>query len=287
MLGVRMAVHLLAREREVVAHHWTHPLPEALAPYGLRADLLDAQDACHRAVRQAEPDVVVNCVGLTNVDQCESEPEQAALLNERLAGRLAAAAHEHGCRFVQISTDHLSDGTCRFITEEAPPHPVNVYARTKLAGEVAVRDAYPRSLILRTNFFGPSLAWRKSFNDWLTERLSQGAVVNAFTDVFFTPVASNLLSAMVVELIDRDVSGVLNLAGRDRVSKYDFACQWAAHAGLDTALIHVGSVEESNLAAPRPHDMSLDCSKAEAILGRTMPSLQESLRTYSQVLVTH
>ncbi len=287
LLGVRLASYLHTLGREVVALHWKHPLPGNLAPFGFQTDLLDGDDACRRVICGIAPDVVINCAGLTNVDQCESEPDQAALLNTSLAGRIAEASSKQGCRFVQISTDHLWDGTHPLVAEDVPPRPINVYARTKAAGEVAVRQAHPQSLVVRTNFFGPSLPWRKSFHDWLTEQLSEGRAVNAFSDVFFTPVASDLLSAMIVELVDRSVSGVLHLAGGNRISKYDFALRWAERLGLDRTLIHVGSVEDGNLAAPRPHDMSLDCSKAAAVLGRPMPSLHESLQVYGRVLATH
>lgn len=287
LLGVRLARHLLALGREVVALHWKHPLPKNLAPFGLQIDLLDGNDVCRRVIYDIAPNVVINCAGLTNVDQCENEPDQAALLNTHLAGRIAEASNKQGCRFVQISTDHLWDGTRPLVAEDVPPQPINVYARTKAAGEIAVRQAHPQALVVRTNFFGPSLPWRKSFHDWLTEQLSEGRVINAFSDVFFTPVASDLLSAMIVELVDRNVSGVLNLAGGERISKYDFALGWAEQLGLDKSLIRAGSVEDGNLAAPRPHDMSLDCSKAAAILGRPMPSLQESLQVCGRVLATH
>lgn len=286
LLGARLACHLQALGRTIVAVHWQHPLPENLAQFGLQTDLLDGDDACYRAIRDTAPDVVVNCVGFTNVDQCESDPDQAALLNTDLAGRIAQASNKQGCRFVQISTDHLWDGTRAMVAEDVSPRPINVYARTKAAGEVAVREADPQALVVRTSFFGPSLPWRKSFNDWLTEQLSEGRAVNAFSDIFFTPIASDLLSAMMVDLVDQGVSGVLNLAGRDRISKHHFALRWAQYAGLDASLIRVGSVKDSNLAAPRPLDMSLDCSKAASILGHPMPSLDESLQVCERIPAT-
>lgn len=287
LLGVRLGSCLLARGRHVTAHHWQHPLPPSLAPFGLAVDLLDGTDACQRAVEAAAPDVVVNCVGLTNVDQCEREPARAALLNDTHAGRIAAAARAAGVRFVQISTDHLWDGTRSFVSEEVPPRPINVYAKTKAAGESAVARADPEALIVRTNFFGPGLPWRKSINDWLTEELTAGRAINAFSDVFFTPMASDLLSATITELVDRRVTGVLNVAGAERISKYDFALRWARHAGLNSALIRAGSVVDSALAAPRPRDMSLDCSKAAALLGRPMPSFRESLEAFDRAVAAH
>jgi len=285
LLGGRLASYLQAHDREVVALHWRRPLLDNLTRLGLQVDLLDESDACQRVISGIAPDVVINCAGFTNVDQCENDPDQATLLNTSLAGRLAGASNRQGCFFVHISTDHLWDGTCQFVAEDTPPCPINVYARTKAGGEVAVFEAHPQSLILRTNFFGPSLPWRKSFNDWLTEELCAGRAINAFSDVFFTPVATDLLCEMLVELVDKGMSGLLNLAGGERVSKYDFAMRWAERTGLDKSLIHAGLVKDRNLKAPRPGDMSLDCSKAEAILGRPMPSLDESFLSLDESLL--
>jgi len=287
LLGGRLASYLQARNHEVVALYWQHPLLGNLARFGLQVNLLDGKDACQRAISDIAPDVVINCAGLTNVDQCEDDPDQAVLLNSNLAGRLADASNRQGCFFVHISTDHLWDGRCRSVAEDMPLDPINVYAKTKAGGEVEVRKAHPQSLVLRTNFFGPSLPWRKSFSDWLTEELCAGRPINAFSDVFFTPIATDLLCARIVELVDKKVSGVLNLAGGERVSKYDFAMRWAERTGLDKSLIHAGLVKDRNLRAPRPGDMSLDCSKAEAILGRPMPSLDESFLALDESLLTY
>lgn len=276
LLGVRLAGRLAERGYEVIAQHCRHALPPTLAVRSLSVDFTESDD-WRQALQDEAPDVVVNCTGLTNVDQCEREPDRAALLNTVLAHRLAKASRAAGARFIQISTDHLWDGTQQMITETVTPKPINAYARTKADGETAVRDADPDALVIRTNFFGPSLPWRLSFNDWLKSELNQGNRVTAFSDVFFTPVASDLLSDMIIDLSGRAVTGTIHLAGSERVSKADFALRYAMRAGLDATLIERGSIRDVDLYAPRPSDMSLDCSKAAEILGHPMPSLDESL----------
>lgn len=275
LLGVRLAGRLVAQGREVVAQHWRHDLPAELKTQSLKIDFTETDD-WRQVMCDEKPDVVVNCTGLTNVDQCEREPNRATLLNTMMAGRLAEASSAAGARFVQISTDHLWSGAQPMISEAVAPVPINSYARTKADGETAVRDADPNALIIRTNFFGPSPPWRVSFNDWLKNELERGNRVTAFSDVFFTPIASDLLSDMIIELADRAVSGIFHVAGSERVSKADFALRYAARAGLDGSLIACGSIRDVDLYAPRPSDMSLDCTKAEGILGHPMPSLDES-----------
>ena len=276
LLGVRLAGHLLRSGREVIAHHNRHPLPAGLDRFGFRWDLA-ADESWKQAIADLAPDVVVNCVGLTNVDQCETERDRAERLNSTLAGDIAAVSRSLGAHFVQISTDHLWTGEQAMVDETVPPDPINVYAETKAGGEREVQEADPDALIVRTNFFGPSLSWRQSFNAWLYEQLTQGHSVNAFTDVHFSPIASDLLSALIVELVDVGATGILHVAGSDRISKYDFAVRYAERAGFDTGLVRAGSVRNANLTAPRPKDMSLDCSKAAKRLGRPLPSFEDSL----------
>lgn len=247
----------------------------------MSVDFVESDD-WRRRLRDEAPDVVVNCTGLTNVDQCEREPDRAALLNTVVARRLAEASSAAGARFIQISTDHLWNGTQPMTPETVSPAPINAYARTKADGEAAVQDADPNALIVRTNFFGPSLPWRLSFNDWLQSELTQGNRVTAFSDVFFTPVASDLLSDMIIDLNHRAATGIFHLAGSDRISKAEFALRYAKRAGLDDSLIERGSIRDVDLYAPRPSDMSLDCSKAARILGHPMPSLDESLDALEQ-----
>lgn len=292
LLGTRLVHQLQIAGHAIIAHHHSHTLAAHLladqtTTSAITADLLGGSDACAKLIRKARPDVVVNCVGLTNVDQCENEPERATLTNATLALRLAEASAANGAKFIHISTDHLWRGDHAMVTEHTPLHPVNVYARSKAAGEKGVLAAMPRALILRTNFFGPGLSWRPTFNDWLSSQLAAGKPVNAFTDVFFTPIASDLLSQLIIELAPLPVHGVLHLAGGERLSKYDFAIRWARHSGRDESAVRESVLSASNLLAPRPLDMSLDCSRAAQILSRPLPSLSESLAAYDRYALIH
>ncbi|WP_350041964.1 SDR family oxidoreductase [Thalassospira sp.] len=289
MLGSRLVRELRDLGCLVTAVTCQHNLPEASRGVNvtvLKADLV-ADNAVKEIVSLSKPDVLVNCVGLTSVDACEDHLEMAKLLNCELVGQLASAANSIKARFVHISTDHLWSGVDPMIREDVAIKPVNVYARTKADGERAALSNCLDTLILRTNFFGCSLPWRNSFDQWALDELQAGRQVNAFGDVYFTPISAALLVGKIIALVKLEARGVYNVAGCERLSKYDFVLRLAKRYGMDENLIRRASIEEINLRAPRPKDMSLDTSKVSALLGAKMPTFNESLDSINQLRSDH
>jgi dTDP-4-dehydrorhamnose reductase len=118
-----------------------------------RADLdITDREAVLGAVRDARPDIVVNCAAWTAVDLAESREADALAVNGGGAENVAAGCAAAGARMIQLSTDYVFDGTARVpYAEDAAPAPATAYGRTKLAGEQAVTVLLPgRSWILRT-----------------------------------------------------------------------------------------------------------------------------------------
>ncbi|MDX5627796.1 MULTISPECIES: dTDP-4-dehydrorhamnose reductase [unclassified Brenneria] len=103
------------------------------------------------AVKEFQPDAIVNAAAYTAVDKAESEPELAALINETGPKNLALAAKEIGARLVHVSTDYVFDGdaTVPYI-ETDKTNPLGVYGKTKLDGEIAVSHVLPDAIIIRT-----------------------------------------------------------------------------------------------------------------------------------------
>src|SRR5262249_14757224 len=146
------------------------------------------------------------------------------------------------------------------------PNPINVYARTKLEAEQIVQRTYPDALIVRTNFIGWGSSVRTSFTDWILTSLDRGTGLRMFTDVFITPILINDLLECIVQLLQINVSGVLNVAGSERVSKYEVGVRTARYFGYSPERIHPISVEEFPFAAPRPRDMSLATDRVCTLL---------------------
>ena len=274
LLGLNAAFAL--RERHDVAGvYGEHPV----SIEGVDTRALDLRD---RAAVQAEiarraPDVVVHTAGLTNVDGCEADPALAAALNVDVAAQVAAAAAAVGARLVHISTDHLFKGARPLHSETHPPHPLNVYARTKLEAERAVGLAHPGALIVRTNFYGWGHPARQSFSDWILSAVRRGDALTMFDDVYVTPILINDLVDVTMDLVAGSASGIFNVAGAERISKYAFGVALAEQFDLDAGLIRPVSVETFAFKARRPHDMSLDTAKVARAVGHPMPRVGQGL----------
>lgn len=239
---------------------------------------LDLSDmaSIEMAVRAASPDVILHTAALADHEACERDPEYAAVINVEATGALADAATSVGARLVHISTDAVFDGRRGHYREDDAPSPFSVYGRTKLAGEQAAL-AGTDALVIRTNFFGWSPSRRRSILEFFVNSLEAGAAVQGYTDFVVTSLYAQDLMQALWELHDRAGIGVLHLGARDALSKYEFGCLVAAAFGLNPDLISPVSAAAGQHSTSRVLDLSLDSSRAAALLGRELPSQGEGI----------
>ena len=237
-------------------------------------DLRRKTDA-HNLIEAEAPDILINCCALTNVDQCEADPRAAFALNETAVRNLATALPANAT-LVQISTDQVYPDRPGPHNEEAAA-PVNVYGRSKLAGEAAALE-HPESLVLRVNFFGPSKTeGRASLSDWMTRAFQAREPITLFTDSLFTPLLMSTLAATIMELVARGARGIFNVGSRNGMSKHRFGLKLAEELGLDASCAMAGRAAGVSGRASRPPDLRMDVTKTEAFLGRPMPSLASEI----------
>lgn len=243
----------------------------------LKADLLH-RNAIDSIFDQAQPDWLVNCAALANLEACEENPDLARILNAEIPGELAHACVKKGIRFVHISTDAVFDGekTSPY-TEEDQPNPLGVYSQTKLAGEQAVQDADAKAIIARVNFFGWSLSGKRSLGEFFVNNLSAGKHVNGFTDVTFCPMLVNQTARFLLNMLEKELSGLYHLVGGQAMSKYQFGVEVARKFGLRESLIEPKSVLSSSLTARRSHNLWLSIHKLSTDLGREIPPFSTGL----------
>lgn len=260
----------------------THQHSVELAGVNARPLVLDDPAQLRAQLEAVSPDLVVHTAGLTSVDRCEMFPALAHQANVEIAKNVAQAAAMHGAALVHVSTDHLFSGQQSMCTEAEQPQPVNHYGRTKALAETAVMQVNPAALVVRTNFFGWGHAARQSFTDWLIYNLRAGKELPLFDNVFFTPILADALALAAHELVEKGASGVFNLVGDQRLSKYEFARILAEDFSLPEHLLLQHSFDGSELVAARPHDMSLDNRKARDTLGRDLGNVRQFLAALRQ-----
>jgi len=230
----------------------------------------------------AQISIVVHAAGFTSVEECEAKPDLAWHINVDLAGNVAQACAKLDLPLIHISTDHLFPGEMQLQAEISPVMPVNVYGRTKAEAELQVLEAHPLALLIRTNFYGWGMSYRRSFSDVIIESLRSGKDLNLFTDVFYTPILVETVARAAHDLLDSKACGIVNVVGDERISKYEFGIRIAEEFGLDAGLIKPGLLADQVALVQRPHDMSLSNQKACKLLGRQLGSVAEHLARLHQ-----
>jgi len=251
------------------------------APFStLQYDLLEA-DAVDAVLDKSNPDWVVNCAALADLDICEESPDLAKLLNTNLPRQLARACKQRNIAFAHISTDAVFDGHKEgMYLEEDTPSPVGVYAKTKMDGEWAVLTENPNALVARVNFYGWSLGGRRSLAEFFFNNLSNNKSMSGFTDVMFCPMLVNDTARTLVKMLQHGLTGVYHLVGPQAMSKYQFGVELARRFSLREGDITPKSVTFSGLIARRSNNLWLSTRKLSTALGEDLPNFSTGLNEF-------
>lgn len=238
---------------------------------------LESVDTLVRALVEIDPVLVVHAAGMTNIEKCELQPDLARYINVTLAANVAKACAILGIQLVHISTDHLFSGDEAYSTEESSVNPVNVYGRVKAEAELSVLESNPNALVIRTNFYAWGSSYRHSFSDLIINALRTDKSLILFEDVFYTPILAEVLVRTVHQLVERRATGIFNVVGDQRISKYDFGIMVANEFSLDTQKIIVSRISDQVSFVKRPGDMSLSNKKVRNFLGHSLGGAQEHI----------
>ena len=279
LLGINLAMEL-ARTHTVYGIVNQHSLIPGSLPFQvIQADLLK-DGAVEQVMETSQPDWVIHCAALANVDACEADPVRAVKLNAELPRSLANHVARGGARLVHISTDAVFDGQRGNYTEDDQPNPLGVYARSKLEGEGAVAETDSSAVIVRINVFGWGITGKRSLAEFFYANLVEGKQVLGFTDVLFCPLLANDLADVLERIFIRKLAGLYHLVGKDCLSKYEFGLAIARRFSLDENLIRPASVRDGGLQVARSPDLSMRTEKIVLALGQPLPGLVTGLERF-------
>ncbi|MEC9375322.1 MAG: dTDP-4-dehydrorhamnose reductase [Pseudomonadota bacterium] len=228
-----------------------------------------------KVLKKVNPEVVINTAAFTAVDDAETEPEKAYAANEIGAKNLALECTRINCPLIHISTDFVFDGKkVNPYKEDDPTNPLNTYGKSKLAGEIAIRDNCSDHIILRTAWvFSP---WRKNFMKSILNMLNENQPLNIIGDQKGSPTAASDIAKTVVKIcrqINRSGEsqfGTFHFCGKGNTSWFGFAKQigkiWKQFTGKEINIKEILTSEYPAIAN-RPLNSSLDCEKLEEIFG--------------------
>ena len=234
----------------------------------------------HDLLCSQKPDVIINTAALVDLALCEENPDLAYKINAKPSIELSNYASTQNIKYVYISTDHYySNDKNNTHDEMAPLKLNNQYAVTKQMGEgFALSD--DNSLIVRTNIVGfRGQSERPTFVEWAIETLKNKEHLQLFDDFYTSSIDVRSFSKALLELIEKDINGIINLAGSHVTNKKDFILALAHKLKLSTANTETVSMLEFEHPIDRNESLGLDVSRAEKILNRALPSLDDVIES--------
>jgi dTDP-4-dehydrorhamnose reductase len=277
LLG-RGLVNVLKRDYEVLGI-------DRYAPTDQRNEL--ALDITERraveSIARAEPSVIVHTAAETNVDLCETDHEHARTINVEGTANIVEGCVKVGAKLIFISTDYVFDGTKGNYSEADQPNPIGFYGTSKLEAERIVISKLPKALIMRTSVLYGWHPSKLNFATWIIKGLREHQTLRVVNDHTNSPTLADNLARAVRAAIERASEGLLHVAGRERINRFDFAHKIAKNFDLDESLLVPVEMCDMSWVAKRPRDSSLDVAKAEKELGIELlgvnRGLEEMLRT--------
>ncbi|MBI4801339.1 MAG: NAD(P)-dependent oxidoreductase [Elusimicrobia bacterium] len=235
-----------------------------------------------KVVEAVKPELTALCSAMTYVDGCEKEPDLAWKINAQAPGGLAAVCLDTGSRLVYLSTEYIFDGKNGPYSETDPVNPISVYGRTKLEGEVRVLGRMKDALSIRTTVVYSFDRAGNNFIMQLIDSSSRGVEMKVPLDQYSNPTYAPELADFILELSMAGKSGVYNVAGADRLNRYEFALKACEAFGFKKDFLKPVTTAELKQPAPRPLNAGLKMDKLLADIGKAPAGADKNLKFLRQ-----
>jgi len=237
-----------------------------------------------RAILPVHPDVVINTAAFHNVDECELEPDKAFAVNAIGARNVAVVCQEIGAKVVFVSSDHVFGASPRTVpyTEFDQTGPVNVYGRSKVAGELAVRHLCLKHFIVRScGLFGVAgpRGKRGNFVDTMVRLGHERSEIRVVADQVTTVCYTLELAKKITQLIQTDLYGTFHIANHGVCSWFEYAREIIALSGSRAKVLPITTAEYPQKAA-RPAYSALDNYHLRLVGMDDMRPWREALKDY-------
>lgn len=225
-------------------------------------------------IKKIQPDIVIHAAGINNLSFCEKNPEIAQKVNSDGTKNLAEALSIFypKSKFVYISSDYVFNGKQGNYQEKDTTTPKTMYGKTKLLAENKVKERLENYIICRTaQVFGKG----GSFFSFLFENLIHDKTIEVYEDAYFTPTYFKYFVISLLKLLEIDYIGTIHIAGKERLSRYQFAKKVATSLGKSRSLLKPALRQDRELIAK---DVSLNTEKIRKLIGDLSPSIDQALK---------
>ncbi len=251
---------------EIHATYFSNSVPP-VARFSYQLNLSD-EASIARVIHEVQPELIIHTAA-----QMVGEIEVLRRVNAQGTTTLARHAREVGARLIHLSSDVIFDGRQGNYSEETAPNPILPYGTSKAEAEYAVQASGVEAAIVRT-----SLIYGFAPIDPRTRAICDGTMLRLFTDELRCPIEVNNLCAALVELGESSYTGILNVAGPQVLSRYEFGVKLVrALGGDERQLIPLRSAESGLM---RPKDCTLDCTRAHGLLQTKLLGVDAVLAQY-------
>jgi dTDP-4-dehydrorhamnose reductase len=241
-------------------------------------DIVSAKE-CANAIKDTEPNIVINAAAYTNVDGCETAKEECFAVNAEAVKNIAQACRDKNIRIIHFSTDYVFDGTAKQpYKEDDQCNPINAYGESKLAGERYLQTMANNYILIRTSWlYGVK---GKNFVQTILDKTKKTPTLAVVDDQVGSPTHTKDLAAAVDLLISQNLKGIFHVTNRGSCSWYQFAVKILQEAGVKN--IDVKPIKSDKLQRPakRPAYSVLSMQKFISATGKTMQPWQLAMQDY-------
>ena len=225
-----------------------------------------------------KPQYIVHTAAYTDVDAAEDHPEKADKINHLASLEIAKYCRQNQCKLLYISTDYVFKGDLATPLEENhPTHPINTYGETKLKGELAILNAFPEAIIIRTSWVYSGFG--KNFVKTMVNAMRNNSQVRVVNDQIGSPTYAGDLAEVIKQILTLGYwePGIYHYSNKGQASWYDFAVAIREFNSMECEIIPIPSSEYPT-SARRPAYSLLNKNKIRNTFSVDVPNWQDSLR---------
>ena len=242
-------------------------------------------DQTYQLIQETNPDFIINCAALTNVDFCEKNKKKSYEVNVKISQNILKAMSVNS-KLIHISTDYIFDGNKAPYDENSFPNPINYYGKTKLESENLIRASQKKYIIIRTgSLFSEFIDLNSNKLCWIFNKLKNNEKIFTATDMISTPTSTASLAKIIFDLLSFNQNLIINYSGQDSMSVYEFSLLVSKIFNFNKELIVPVLMGDLPFKAKRPKNTSLKTDLISNLLNCNIYETEYSLNIIKDIVI--